>query len=266
MNNKTKNQKIFEIISISFITITLLIYYLPIFSVVLFSFNSSHSLTNFTGFSLQWYKQLFLDAELINTILMTFLVAVIATVSSTIIGTLAALAISRNINKKVRDMLLNMNNIPVVNPEVITAVGLFLFFIFLGIERGYLTLILSHIAFCTPYVIISVYPKIRNLDPNLPEAALDLGATPLQAITKVIIPQIQTAVLAGASMAFTMSFDDFVVSYFTAGANATNISIYLYNARQKIPMTINPLSTIILGVILVKIAYDAIKAKRKVVE
>lgn len=245
---------------VSFLLMVFAFTYAPIVSLVIFSFNSSKSLTNWTGFSLEWYAKLFEDEAILNAVVMTLIVAIIATIIATIIGTLAAISLSKS-RKIVKDTVLNLNNIPIVNPEIVTAVALLLLFVSIGMPTGYLTMTLAHIAFCTPYVIITVYPKVRNLDPNLAEAAMDLGATPFQALIKVVLPQIKVAVIAGASIAFTMSFDDFVISYFTAGS-ATNISIYLYTLRRGVEPTINALSTIIVTVIVAKVIYDAIKNRR----
>lgn len=225
-----------------------LFFYLPIIYVVIFSFNSTKSLTVFSGFSTQWYEKMFSDRTMLEPIYYTVLVAVIATVVSTIIGTVTAIGLSKQ-KKLVRELVLQVNNLPVMNPDIVTAIGLMLFFLSINVETSFWTLLLSHITFCIPYVILSIMPKLRTLDDNVAEAALDLGATPFQALTKVIIPQITPAILSGALMAFSMSFDDFVISFFTTGTGVSNISIYVYSMSKRINPSINALSSIIVAVI-----------------
>lgn len=244
-----------------FMGLLLVFIYAPIVSLIVFSFNENKSLTNWGGFSLKWYTKLFDSTDIMTAVVMTLLIAVLATLISTVIGTFAAIALSKS-KKLVKDMVLTVNNIPIVNPEIVTAVGLLLLFVSFQIDRGYTTMLLAHIAFCTPYVIITVYPKVRSLDPNLAEAANDLGATPLQALRMVILPEIKVAVVAAAAIAFTMSFDDFVISYFTAGS-ATNISIYLYTLRRGVEPTINALSTIIILVIGLLVTYRFFKSSEE---
>lgn len=234
-----------------YVLLVILFCYLPIASLVLFSFNSDNSLTNWGSFSFKWYIELFSakNYKIQIAIFNTILIAVLATIISVIIGTIAAIALTKS-RRIIRDTILSFSNIPILNPEIVTAVALLLLFTSFQIELGYLTLLLSHVAFCTPYVIITVYPKLRQLDPNLIDAAQDLGASPFMAVRKVILPQIKFAVLSGAFIAFTMSFDDFVISFFTAGNGVENISIYLYTLRPtKLTPMINALSTIIIVII-----------------
>ncbi len=146
-----------------------------------------------------------------------------------------------------------VNNLPIMNPEIVTAIGLLMFFSALGVNKGFLTLLLAHIMFCTPYVILSVSPKLRSLDPNLADAALDLGATPLQALTKVIVPQIMPGIVSGALIAFTMSFDDFIISYFVTGNGVNNISILVYTMSKRVNPSINALSTLVIVLITVSL-------------
>jgi spermidine/putrescine transport system permease protein len=191
------------------------------------------------------------------------LVAIISTIISTIIGTLAAIALTKH-KKHLRELMLSTNNIPIVNPEIVTAIAFFVLFGTFAIDRGLVTMIIAHIAFSTPYVVITVYPKVKSLDPNLADAAYDLGATPFQALYKVILPQIKIAVIAGAAIAFTMSFDDFVISYFAVSGSAIkNISIYLYTLKRGVEPTINALSTIIILIIGIKITRDYLKSGKK---
>lgn len=245
-----------KILKTSFITFILVMIYLPIASMVLFSFNSNQSFTRFGVPSIRWYKALFTHQAMMNAVLVTIVVAVISTVISTIIGTLAAIALSKQ-RKVFRNLTLMANNIPIINPEIITAISLFVLFGIFFIPSGYLTMILAHIAFSTPYVIITVYPKVISLDPNLADAAADLGANPFQTLIKVIFPQLKVAITAGAAIAFTMSFDDFVISYFTTiGSGVSNISTYLYTLKRGMDPKVNALSTIIVLVIGLKVTYD----------
>ena len=233
-----------------FLALILLFFYLPILYVVLFSFNSSKSLSTFTGFSLQWYEKMFANRTIMESIGYTVACAVIATVVSTIVGTITAIGMSKS-RKALREAINQVNNLPMLNPDIVTAIGFMLFFTSLRIKTGFATMVLAHIAFCIPYVILSVMPKLRTLDPNLAEAALDLGCTPLQALWKVIIPQIMPGIISGALVAFSMSFDDFVISLFTTGPGVNNISIYVYASVKRINPTINALSAIIVYVITI---------------
>ena len=244
MEHKTKiHERIFTALVLSF-------FYLPILYVVLFSFNSSKSLSRFTGFSLQWYEKMFADRMIMSAIGYTVLCAVIATFVSTIVGTVTAIGLSKS-RRILRETVNQVNNLPMLNPDIVTAIGFMLFFTSLKIKTGFTTMVLAHIAFCIPYVILSVMPKLRTLDPNLAEAALDLGCTPLEALWKVILPQIRPGIISGALVAFTMSFDDFVISLFTTGPGVSNISIYVYGAVKRVNPTINALSAIIVYVITI---------------
>ena len=228
-------------------------FYLPILVTVIFSFNSSKSLTNFTGFSMRWYSELLANGEVMSAVYVSVTVALLSTAISTVLGTMTAIGLSKS-RKFMKEYLLNINNIPILNPEIVTAISLMLLFSSLAIPKGYLTMLLAHISFCTPFVITSVYPKVRSLDPNLANAAMDLGATPFQALTKVILPMIRQGIFAGALLAFTMSFDDFVISYFVSGNGVKNISIIVYNMTKRINPTINALSTIVIVVIVIIVA------------
>ncbi|MEI3210788.1 MAG: ABC transporter permease [Lachnospiraceae bacterium] len=183
---------------------------------IIFSFNDGKSLTSFTGFSLRWYRHMLDSSDMMEALSTTFSVAVLATIISTIVGTISAIGLSKS-KKVVRDLMDQVNNLPLMNPEIVTAIGFMLLFITFRVEKGYVTMLLAHIAFCIPYVMLSVMPKIRSLDPNLADAAMDLGATPWQALRKVIVPQITPGIVSGALIAFTMSVDDFIISYFVTG-------------------------------------------------
>ena len=246
--DEKKQSTLTKLTSNIWLLLIILFIYVPILYVVIFSFNSTKSLTNFTGFSWQWYEKMFSDRTMLEAIYYTVIVAVIATVVSTVIGTLTAIGLSKQ-NKLIREAVLQVNNLPVMNPDIVTAIGLMLFFISINIKTSFWTLLIAHITFCIPYVILSIMPKLRTLDDNVAEAALDLGATPFQALTKVIIPQIMPAILSGALIAFSMSFDDFVISFFTTGTGVSNISIYVYSMSKRINPSINALSAIIVLVV-----------------
>lgn len=238
--------------------LALIFFYLPIIFMIVFSFNESRSLTNFTGFSLRWYEKMWNDSEMMESLYTTVIVAVLATIISTIVGTISAIGLSKS-RKIVQDVILQINDFPIMNPEIVTAIGLMLFFITLGIERGFMTMLLAHIAFCIPYVILSVMPKIRSLDPNLADAAMDLGATPWQALIKVIVPQIKVGIFSGALIAFTMSFDDFIISYFVTGRGVKNLSIMVYTMSKRVNPSINAISTlVVLFITIVLIAVNVI--------
>ena len=248
-----------------FVTIILMLIYIPILSLVIFSFNSERTLIRWTGFSLRWYINLFQSPDIIEVVIVTIVIAIISTFISTIIGTFAAISLTKT-KKSLREISLSANNIPIVNPEIVTAIAFFLLFGALAFELGLLTLLIAHIGFSVPYVVITVYPKVKSLDPNLAHAAHDLGATPIQALFKVILPQIKVAIIAGAAIAFTMSFDDFIISYFALGSSGwQNISVYLYDLKRVDP-SINALSTIIILFIGTKIVHDYIKSNRKIEE
>ena len=254
-----RNNKFFSML---YVVLCLAFFYLPILVTMIFSFNSSKSLTRFTGFSLRWYQELLGNGEVIKAVYVSVTIAIIATIVSTILGTITAIGLSKS-KKVIKELLLNINNIPILNPEIVTAISLMLLFSSLGFRKGYLTMLLAHIAFCTPYVITSVYPKVRALDPNMANAAMDLGATPFQALTKVIVPMIKEGIFAGALLAFTMSFDDFVISYFVSGNGVKNISIVVYNMTKRINPTINALSTIVIVVIIVVLLFANLLPKFK---
>ena len=224
--------------------------YLPIFVTVFFSFNSSKSLSKFSGFSLRWYEKMISDSSLITAIWVSVSIAIIATIVSTVFGTITAIGISKS-KKVVKELILELNQINILSPDVVIAISLMLLFSAFKVQKGYMTILIAHIVFCTPFVITNVLPKVKQLDPNLADAAMDLGATPLQALVKVIIPQIKPGIFAGALIAFTMSFDDFLISYFVTGNGVQNISIAVYNMTKRINPSINALSTVVVIVIMI---------------
>ena len=230
--------------------LVLLFLYLPIVYTIVFSFNSSKSLSVFKGFSLKCYEKMFNSGEIMDAIFYTIVVAVLTTVISTVVGTITAIGMSKS-KKVIRKSIEQINDFPIMNPEIVTAIGLLMFFSAVAIRKGFVTMLLAHIMFCIPYVILSIMPKLRSLDPNLIDAALDLGATPIQALTKVVVPQITSGIVAGALIAFTMSFDDFVISYFVTGNGVNNISIMVYTMSKRVNPTINAISTLIIVIITV---------------
>ena len=236
--------------------LTVLFFYLPIIYIVVFSFNDSRSLTHFSGFSLQWYEKMFSDRTMMEAVGYTIFVAVVATIVSTIVGTLAAIGLSRS-RKLLRNVVEQVNNLPVMNPEIVTGISMMLLFTFIYqttglLQRGYATLLISHITFCIPYVVLQVMPKLRQMNRHMFEAALDLGCRPLSAFFKVMLPEIMPGVITGALMAFTMSLDDFVISLFTSGAEAQNLSVTIYSmVKRRVTPEINALSTLIFGTVLV---------------
>ncbi len=247
--------------------LALIFFYLPILYMIIFSFNDGKSLTHFTGFSLRWYRQMLESHDMMESLYTTFSVAILATAISTLVGTITAIGLSKS-KKVVREIMDQVNNLPLMNPEIVTAIGFMLLFITVQLEKGYVTMLLAHIAFCIPYVMLSVMPKIRSLDPNLADAAMDLGCTPWQALTKVIVPQIQPGIVSGALIAFTMSVDDFIISYFVTGGGVKNLSIMVYTMSKRVNPSINAISTlvvVIIAIVLVIInVVPAVRAKQTV--
>lgn len=240
-------------------------FYLPILYMIIFSFNDGKSLTSFTGFSLRWYRHMLESHDMMEALYTTFSVALLATVISTAAGTIAAIGLSKS-KKIVRNLMEQVNNLPMMNPEIVTAIGFMLLFITFNVQKGYITMLLAHIAFCIPYVMLSIMPKMKQLDPNLADAAMDLGATPWQALVKVIVPQITPGIVSGALIAFTMSVDDFIISYFVTGGGVKNLSIIVYTMSKRVNPSINAISTlmvvIIAGVLLLINLAPIVAAKR----
>ena len=235
----------------------MLFLFAPIAILLVFSFNESKSLSVFSGFSLYWYKELLRDSETLNAVKNTLLLACCASAISTVMGTAAAVGMNRLRNRYIRAVMDTATNIPMINPEIITGISLMLMFVFVGRLFGaatslsFWTMLIAHVTFCLPYVILQVLPKLQQMDKSLPEAAMDLGCTPLRAFLKVEIPEILPGVITGMIMAFTLSLDDFVISYFTTGNGFQTLPIRIYNMTKK---TVTPkmyaLATIIFFVIL----------------
>ncbi|MCH3971483.1 MAG: ABC transporter permease [Oscillospiraceae bacterium] len=240
-----------------YMVLIFLFLYAPIFVLILFSFNNSNAMSRsvFSGFSLRWYRQLFGDRMILEALRNTLIIAVVAAAVATVLGTLGAIGINSLKGKWARRMAMDVTNLPMVNPEIVTGVSMMLLFVIamraVGAGLGFGSLIIAHITFCLPYVILSVRPKLLQMDPHLYEAAQDLGCTPVQAFFKVVLPQIAPGIVSGAMMAFTLSIDDFVISYFTSGTTQT-LPIYIYSmTRKRISPEINALSTVLFAVILV---------------
>lgn len=236
----------------------LIVLYAPIVFIAIFSFTEARVLGNWTGFSGNLYKSLFTggmqnSSALISAVENTILIALIAGIISTVLGTVAAIGIF-NLKGGRKKTMTFLNNVPMLNPDIITGVSLFLLFVFLHVTQGYVTVTLAHVTFCTPYVVLSVLPKLSQMNPNIYEAALDLGATPAQALWKVMIPELRPGMLSGFILAFTMSLDDFAVTFFTRGTiGLETLSTYIYSDARKGGLTpeLRPLMTIIFLVILV---------------
>ncbi len=234
-----------------YVFLVLLFLYAPIVVLIVFSFNASKSTANWAGFSLEWYAALFRDRQIMKALYYTLTIAVTASVAATVIGTMAAWGIT-NMRAWPKRATLALNNIPILNPDIVTGIALLSMFTFINMPLGFVTMLLAHITFATPFVILSVLPKFRQLPQDILEAAMDLGATPAYAFFKVILPEIMPGIVTGFLIAFTLSVDDFVISFFTTGGGVTNLSIEIYSmARRGIKPTINALSTLMFVTVLV---------------
>jgi len=229
--------------------------YAPIVVLIVYSFNDSRNRVKWGGFTLDWYKELFHNELIIESLILTLQIAVLASVIATVIGTMAALGMY-SMNGRLRNLFMGVNNIPMVNPEIVTGISMMLMFVAIGsvipaLKPGFLALLLAHVTFCIPYVVLQVMPKLRQMNKHQYEAALDLGCRPVPAFFKVVLPEIMPGVITGALMAFTMSLDDFVISYFNGGSTAQNLSVTIYSMTKK-PITpeINALSTLMFGTVL----------------
>lgn len=240
--------------------------YAPIIVLIIFSFNDSKSRSVWNGFTLKWYAQLFNDAEILRALYNTLFIAVTSAVISTIIGTLAAIGIY-NMKSRSRKAILNLNYLPVLNPDIVTAVSLMALFRFLRIRFGLVTMLLSHITFSIPYVILSVLPKLKQMNKHLAEAAMDLGATPFYALRKVVIPEIMPGIVTGGLMAFTLSVDDFVISFFNTGHGVSNLSMTIFSMTRKgINPVINALSTLMFIGLLIMLLIINKRSNKNLVE
>ncbi len=242
----------------TYLWVLLILLYAPIVFIGVFSFTEAKALGNWTGFSLELYKSLFTGgmqggSSLLAAVKNTLLIALLAAAISTLLGTVAAIGIF-NMKGKMKRTVQFLNNIPMINPDIITGVSLFILFVFLHFSQGYTTVVLAHVTFCTPYVVLSVLPKLSQMNPNIYEAALDLGATPGQALRKVLIPMLRPGMFSGFILAFTMSLDDFAVTFFTRGTiGLETLSTYIYADARKGGLTpeLRPLMTLIFLMIFI---------------
>ena len=224
--------------------------YIPIVVLIVQSFNAGKSRAKWEGFSFRWYEELFKDPNIMNSLVITLAIAVLASLFATIIGTLAAIGIHA-MKRRPQHLMLTLNNIPMTMPDIVTGISLMLLFIFTQVERGFVTMLLAHITFDVPYVILSIMPKLKQMNKNTYEAALDLGATPMYALFHVILPQVMPGVITGAMLAFTLSLDDFTISYFTTSPLVQNLSTLIYSqARRGIKPTMNALSALMFVALL----------------
>lgn len=250
-----------------YLWIILVLLYSPIIIIAIFSFTEAKVLGNWTGFSMSLYTSLFTSGahhSLVSAIQNTLIIAVVSAAFSTALGTIAAIGIN-NLKGRKRWALTTLNNIPMLNPDIITGISLFLLFVSLGVTQGYVTVIIAHIVFCTPYVVLCVMPRLQQMNPNVYEAALDLGATPLQTLRKVILPELKGSMIRGFIMAFTLSIDDFAVTLFTKGTEGLEtLSTYIYADARKGGLTpeLRPLSTIIFVTVLILLIVVNIRTER----
>ena len=240
--------------------------YIPIIYLIAYSFNDGKT-SVWKGFTLKWYEALFNDAQIMNSLYNTLLVAIIASVVATILGTAAAIGIY-NFKGGVRSAIQNVSNIPIINPEIVTGVSLMLLFTFagtmMGFEMGFVTVLLAHIGFCTPYVILNVTPRLKQMDGSLYEAALDLGCSPAQAFFKVVLHELMPGILSGFLISFTYSLDDFVITYFTRGSRFQTLPIQIYTmTHQRINPKANALSALLFVVVLAILIVSNVMSSRK---
>ncbi len=238
-----------------YLGLVLFFLYVPIFVLIVFSFNTTKSRTVMSGFTFDWYIKLFRNEIIMESLCNTIIIAVIASITATILGTAAAIGIN-NMKKVPKAIVMNITNFPIINPEIVTGVSLMLLFVFfaarMNFEFGFWTLLIAHITFSVPYVILNVMPKFRQMDPFLYEAAQDLGCNSRQAFFKVVLPEIMPGVLSGFMMSFTFSLDDFIISYFTSGSDSQTLPVTIYSmTRRKVSPEINALSTIIFIVVVI---------------
>ena len=234
-----------------YLGIIMIFLYIPIVVLIVQSFNAGESRAKWEGFSLHWYAELLRDERILNALYVTVSIAVIAMIVSTILGTLAAIGIHA-MKKRPQALMMTLTNLPNTMPDIVTGISLMLLFLFTQVERGYVTMLLAHITFDTPYVILSVLPKLKQMNRHTYEAALDLGATPTYALFRVIIPQCKQGIITGAMLAFTLSLDDFTISYFTTSPLVQNLSTLIYSkARIGIEPTLNALSALMFVALLV---------------
>lgn len=249
-----------------YLALVMMFLYVPIFVLIVFSFNTTKSRSVMSGFTFDWYIKLFKNEIIMSSLMNTIIIAVLASIVSTILGTAAAVGI-KNMKKVPKAIVLNITNFPIINPEIVTGVSLMLLFVFfaarMNFEFGFVTLLIAHITFDVPYVILNVMPKLNQMDPFLYEAAQDLGCNPLKAFFKVVLPEIMPGVVSGFLISFTFSLDDFIISYFTCGSSMQTLPVTIYSmTRRKVSPEINALSTIIfLTVVVILVIKNIIEIK-----
>lgn len=249
-----------------YLGLVLFFLYVPIFVLIVFSFNETKSRSVFSGFTFDWYIRLFNNRIIISSLINTIIIACVSSVISTVLGTLAAIGIN-NMRKVPKTVVMNITNMPIINPEIVTGVSLMLLFVFfaarMNLEFGFVTLLIAHITFNVPYVILNVMPKFNQMDPHIYEAAQDLGCSPIQAFRKVVLPEIMPGVISGFLMSFTYSLDDFVISYFTSGSTSQTLPITIYSmTRRKVSPEINALSTLIfISVVIILVVKNVIEKR-----
>jgi spermidine/putrescine transport system permease protein len=238
--------------------------YAPVAVLIVFSFNSARSRALWGGFTLEWYVKLFQNQDIIQALQVTLILAFSSAIISTAIATITCIGLNST-RKKIKNLILNVTYIPNGMPDLVTGIALMLLFYFSSIQSGFLTLLLAHIAFNVPFAVLSIMPKLKQLDRNIFEAALDLGATPRQAIRKVILPEISPGIITALILTFTLSIDDFVISYFTAGTQVSTLAILIYSmARKRVNPQINALSTLLFLTVLILLIIVNIRSNKDV--
>ncbi len=247
----------------SYLAFILLFMYAPIALMIAMSFNSGTSRARFEGFSFAHYKEVFGDAMMLDALKNTLIIAVCASVVATVIGTYAAFIIAK-LGPFMKSSVIKVLNIPMLNAEIVTGISLMLFFVFISVPLGFFSLLIAHTMFNVPYVTMSVLPKIRQLNKSTYEAALDLGASPLLAFRKVVMPEIMPGIVSGFMLAFTLSLDDFIISYFTSGSDFMTLSVYINSMTKKsVPLSVNALSTIMFVVVFILLLITNLKKPAK---
>lgn len=265
-----------RILSQGYLWLLLFVLYTPILLIIVFSFTKSKVLGNWTGFTIGLYENLFtgydlsdnvrVDPNLYRALIYTVVIAFSAALVSTILGTIAAIGIF-NLSQRYRKGVMFLNSVPMINPDIITGISLFLLFVFLGISRGLVTVIIAHVVFCTPYVVLSVMPRLQKMNPNIYEAALDLGATPSQAFRKVLVPELWPSMISGFILSLTLSIDDFGVTFFTKGSNGLEtLSTFIYSDARKGGLTpeLRPLFSLIFLTILVLLIISNLRTSKQI--
>ena len=258
-----------KVIKRLYVALVYIILYAPIAILILYSFNDSRTRGHFTGFSLRWYKELFSDGDILSALYNTLICALLASVIATIIGTITAIGLYK-MRKGPKTLILNLSHIPMLNPEIVTGVSLMLLFVLLGLDRGFFTMLLAHITFDIPYVIVSVLPKLKQMNPHLYEAALDLGATPTQALFKVVLPEILPGIFSGFMLAVTLSLDDYIITATLSPLNFDTISTAVYKSialtteksSEQVPIY-RALTTIIFLITVAVVVIMNIRANKK---